>query len=450
MATLSLKKLALRGAVWTFLGYGSSQILRFANNLILTRLLVPEFFGLMAIVNTIRVGLELFSDIGIGQSIIQNKRGDDPVFLNTAWTVQVLRGFGLWLMSLALAYPIASFYGDERLLWLVPIVGVTTIFDGFCSTSIFTLNRRMELGKLTVFELIVQVLFLTIIIVWAYFSPTLLALALGGLSGPFLKMIGSHWLLPGYRNRFAWDRSSLREIGSFGRWIFIATALMFSAEQADRLILGKLLTFQLLGVYTIAYTLANMPREVIKQLSYRVIFPTISNHADLQRSQLRAKILRQRWRLLSGVAVGLAVLISVGDLVIDALYDERYDAAAWMMPILCSGIWFSVLFYTLSPALLAVGKPLYTAQSNFSRLLVISIGLPLAFSSMGILGAVIVIALSDLPSYLTLLYGLKREQLACIAQDIQTTLFFIGVLAIAIAIRVGLGFGLPVNFGVAA
>lgn len=82
----SLKKLAIRGMVWTVAGYGASQILRLGSNLILTRLLFPELFGLMTLVNIFITGLHLFSDIGVGPSIIQNKRGDDPVFLNTAWT----------------------------------------------------------------------------------------------------------------------------------------------------------------------------------------------------------------------------------------------------------------------------------------------------------------------------------------------------------------------------
>ena len=68
----SLKKLAIRGTIWTIVGYGASQILRFGSNLILTRLLFPKLFGLMALLNTFIIGLHLFSDIGIGTIIIQN------------------------------------------------------------------------------------------------------------------------------------------------------------------------------------------------------------------------------------------------------------------------------------------------------------------------------------------------------------------------------------------
>ncbi|WP_416670812.1 oligosaccharide flippase family protein [Egbenema bharatensis] len=80
----NLKKITLTGAFWTLIGYGGSQVLRFGSNLLLTRLLFPEFFGLMGLVNVFIIGLALFSDVGIGVSIVQNKRGEEPAFANTA------------------------------------------------------------------------------------------------------------------------------------------------------------------------------------------------------------------------------------------------------------------------------------------------------------------------------------------------------------------------------
>ncbi|MEM6400441.1 MAG: oligosaccharide flippase family protein [Cyanobacteria bacterium P01_D01_bin.116] len=441
----SVKKRAFRGAIWTIGGYGISQVLRFGTNLVLTRLLVPEFFGLMAVVNTLRAGIDLFSDLGISQSIVNNKQGDEPSFLNTAWTLQVIRGLVLWLFCLAITLPSANFYDDKRLLWLIPIVGLSSVLDGFSSSAIHTLMRRMDLGRLTRFDMLVQFISAITLIALALFYPSIWSLAFGVVAGAVYRMVGSHWLISGYKNRFAWDKDALKELLSFGRWIFIATALMFMAEQSDRLILGKLLSFQILGVYTIAYTLANIPREIIKKLSHRVIFPAISNKTDISRSSLRSKIIHQRKKMLMAFAILLAALVSVGDLVIGTLYDQRYTEATWMMPILSSGIWFSILFFTISPALLAIGKPLYTAQSNFARFVMIGVGLPLAFNNFGLIGVIIAIAVSDLPLYIVNLYGLWREKLSCFVQDIQATAFFAGILAIFLIIRTSLGYGLPID-----
>src|SRR5205823_683589 len=87
----SLKKAVLSTAAWTAAGFGTLLLFRFASNAILTYLLDPKVFGLMMLVNVFIVGLHMFTDIGTGLSVIRSPRGDDPDFLNTAWTIQVLR-----------------------------------------------------------------------------------------------------------------------------------------------------------------------------------------------------------------------------------------------------------------------------------------------------------------------------------------------------------------------
>ena len=77
---------------WTVGTFGLIQLIRFAINIVLTRLLAPELFGTMLIVNSLRTGIDLVLDVGIGQSIIQNKFGEHPSFYVTAWSIQLVRG----------------------------------------------------------------------------------------------------------------------------------------------------------------------------------------------------------------------------------------------------------------------------------------------------------------------------------------------------------------------
>src|SRR5581483_9669453 len=88
----SLKQRVLNAGIWSFAAFAVSQVIRLGSSLLLTRLLVPEMFGVMAIAQMVMVGLQLFSDVGLKQTIIQSGRGSDPAFLNTAWVVQILRG----------------------------------------------------------------------------------------------------------------------------------------------------------------------------------------------------------------------------------------------------------------------------------------------------------------------------------------------------------------------
>jgi O-antigen/teichoic acid export membrane protein len=445
----SVSKLAVRGAVWTIIGYGASQTLRFGSNLILTRLLVPELFGLMALVYVFITGLNMFSDVGIGFSIIQNKRGDDRNFLNTAWTIQVIRGLVLWLGCLTLAYPAAQIYAEPRLLWLIPVVGLNTIVAGFNSTAVFTLNRHLRVREMAFYEFSGQLLGTTVIVIWAWINPSIWALVAGGIITPVYQLILSyllnHFVNKDKPNRFLWDKSSAKEILSFGIWIFLSTAMTFFGENADRLILGKMLGFKMLGIYGIAVTFADLPRSVTAALSGKVVMPAISKIADQSRATVRLKIARKRRLILLAISVGLGALASFGDLIIKTLYDDRYIEAAWMLPILALGIWPRLLCNTIEPALFAIGKPQYTTVANISRFTCTAVGIQVGYSMFGLFGSVLGVALNDLCYYLVVLYGLWREELINIKHDLLATALLLATIAVLLKLRLLIGIGLPLD-----
>lgn len=441
----SIKALAIRGAVWTFAAYGMSMMLRLGSNLILTRLLLPEAYGLINLVYVFITGLHLFSDVGIGPSIIQNKRGDDPAFLNTAWTIQVVRGVCLWVGSLLLAEPAAQFYNEPRLLLLLPVVGLNAIISGFNSTALFTLNREVAIGKLAIYELAGQITSMAVTIVCAYYNPTVWAMVAGGFASALLQMVWSHRLLPEQPNRFAWERDAVKSIFSFGKWIFVSTALYFFVSQSDRMILGKLVSLETLGIYGIAFTLASIPRQIILALSNKVIFPSFAKLADLPRETFRAKIIKSRRLMLVALAAGLSLLIGFGDRLVFILYKSNYHEAGWMVPIIALGIWHTSLYFTTFPALLALGNARYNPPGSLLAFMTIAIGLPVAFSQFNLVGAMFVIAFYDLPLYAVNMYGLWREGLICLGQDIVATVLFLLLLSSVVLVRYILGWGLPIN-----
>ena len=442
--TPSVKKLAIRGAVWTIAGYGSSQILRFGSNLLLTRLLFPELFGLMALVGIFITGLHLFSDLGLNPSIIQSKRGDEPLFLNTAWTLQILRGVVLWVCCLGIAYPSAQFYHEPRLLWLIPVVGLSTLIGGFGSTSLSTLNRHLALKEIALFELSGQLVSLVVTLTWAWLSPSIWALVAGGLVSAVFQLVLSHRLNKGERHRLTWDPSAIKELLSFGKWIFLSTAIYFLSSSTDRLILGKLFTLQLLGVYGIALTLSDVPRSIVFAVATKVIYPAYSKFVDLPRSEFRDKIIHHRQPMLLVSAVVSALIVGLGDLIISSLYDNRYTAASWMFPMLALGMWPLVLIQTIDQGLWALGKPNYWTAGSFLSFLCYAIGIPMGFHSpLHAVGAVLAVALSNIPIWIVVLYGLWREKLLALRQDLLMTAFFFVLLSLVIAVRMSLGSGSP-------
>ena len=431
----SLRRRTMLGMLWTAAGMAGGHGLRLASSLILTRLLFPEVFGIMALLMVFVQALQMFSDIGIGPNIIQNERGDESRFLNTAWTVQIVRGGVIWVACALIAAPIAWLYEEPQLRLLLPILGFQALLSGFNSTAVFSANRHLQLGRLTVLDLSVQAFTFLATVLWALLHPEVSALVAGAIFGSAVRMALTHRLIPGYRNRLAWDGSATREIVRFGSWIFMSTALGFLGSQVDRLILPRLLSWEMLGIYTIALMLTNIPDGVATAISGRVIFPAVSQRSDLPRGELRALIARYRWRVLLVVGPGLALLTHVAEPLVYFLYDDRYHEAGWIFSILSLGLWFRILSATISPALLAIGQPRYFAFSAVTRLLLVSGGLPLAYASFGLMGAVVVTTAGPLIEYLVMARGLDRHELATTRQDALATVLWGGSLALLLGLR---------------
>jgi O-antigen/teichoic acid export membrane protein len=431
----SLKTLAVRGAVWTTGGVAASSLIRLATNLIATRLLAPGLFGLMALVSTILIGLSNFSDTGASASVVRDRHGEDPSFLNTAWTLQLIRGALLWCACAGCAWPAASFYGDARLRWLIPLIGLNSLVGGFSSTTLMTSLRRMDVSRLILLDVATQFAGSAVLVVWAWLSPSVWALAISAMTPPLLRTLFSHFLAPRRPHRLHWDPSAAHELLHFGRWIWLTSALAFLAAQIDRLLLGKLLPLSLFGVYIVATLIAEVPRGLLQSIGINVLFPSFARIAGRPRAQVRALVLEHRERLLLLIAAAIALLAAFGDPFVRLVFDARYAGAAWMLPILALGLWPSVLAKTLEGALLALAKPHYAAQANVAKLLFTGVAVPLAFAFYGVRGAVIAVALNDLPAYALISRGLRREGISGFAQDLRATACFLAATAAAFALR---------------
>lgn len=439
----SLESRAIRGTYFVAGAYGLSMCIRLLSSVVLSRIFLPQYFGLMALITTVIVGLNLFSHVGIQDSIIQNRRGDEPTFLNTAWTIQVIRGIGIALLSIPLAWPVARFYHSPQIIALLPVLGVSCIIAGFSSPGLLTLSRHMGVGRLSALDLTGQTVQFVVTLAWALIDHTIWALVGGRIACELVRTVLSYRLLPDRRPRFLLDRESLRELVLFGKWILVGTALTFIAVQSDRLILAKLVSFRLLGVYGIAFGLAALPHQIITQFCDRIGFPFIAKFADRPRREYREIFLKYRRLVLAVGGVLIVGVITVGDAVIGHLYTQPYWGAKWMIGILTLGLWHKMLYSTTLPAVLSLQKSSYNAFAYLAYCVVLYATLPYGYHAAGMVGAVIAIAASDLPVYFVTAYSASREGIATWRQDLWLTLAFFAVLALVLVGRNALGFGWP-------
>lgn len=411
---------AVRGGAFILAGHATVQGLRMGGQIVLTRLLPPEAFGLMAIVHAFRAAIDLFSDIGIGPSIIQNERGDDPRFLDTAWTIQFFRGISLFLVASALALPVARFYGHEQLAVLIPISSFAAVIAGMQSTKGFSAERHLELGRNTLIEVLAQCAALIVMVTWALHSPSVWALVAGGLVGAVMDVALAHLILPGYNGRFGWDKTAARSLMRFGKWIFLSTLLTYAVGEADRLIFGKITTLAELGVFHVALMIAGVPTAAMHSLAGKVIFPLFSRvrqtGEDLNVVFRKA---RQLHLVISGWA--LSGLIGGGQAAIRLVYEDTYEQGGWMLQLLAIGAWFATPDATNAYALLASGRPRWLAAANFGKLVGMIMLMPLGYALAGFRGALTGFALAELFRYSVSTSGVYRHGLRTVRQDLGVT-----------------------------
>ena len=335
----------LKGTFWTTGSYGIVTGLRVAQSIVLARLLAPELFGVMLIVNTLRIGIELMSDLGIGQNVVYSKNANDPEFYNTAWTLQFIRGLILWLCLSAAAVPLAKLYKSEILVFVIPISGFAIILGGLTSISRSLLQKRLQIVRVNVFEIVTASISVFVQVIVAYFSRTVWALVYGALLGSAIYTVGSYFLISGVGQKFYLSKRYSLEILHFGKWIFVSSIIYFLSINFDKLYLGRAIPLNLLGVYGIARAISDLLGNLVTRLGIYVLFPFIVSHSQMPRADLREQLAPLRARFLLLAALGFSLFVATADLAIRIFYDQRYQAASWMLPVLTVGSWFSTLAY---------------------------------------------------------------------------------------------------------
>jgi len=416
----SLRRLLARGSLWSLGGYGASQALRLVGNLILWRLLYPEAFGIMALVNVLMQGMAMFSDVGIGPSIVQNRRGEDPDYQNTAWTIQVIRGTLLFGVAVVLAAPVAKLYGEPELARLLPLASLGFIIDGFASTRLFTAARHMALGRITMIELACQFAALVGTVGWALIHPSIVALVAGALLSHATRVALSHLALPGVKNRLRWDRESAHTLLRFGRWVFLSTLLGFAATQADRLVFGKLVPMELLGVYSIALVWASLPNMILERIFRTVIFPALSRVYNAGSDFAAAfREAREPWLIFGAWVV--SCLVAGGPSLIRLLYDERAVEAGWIVQLLAVGTWVGTVSSSRGNAALARGAPGWIAAASAAKVAALAALIPVGVSIAGFRGGVSGFVLAELVGYTVLLFSMSRRGLREFPRELALT-----------------------------
>jgi len=380
-----------QGGFWIF----SLKIARKAFSLIrliiIGRILAPSDFGLMGIALLAMSAIETFSQTGYREALIQRKKVVDG-YLNTAWTVLIIRGLLIFIILYFTAPYVALFFHTPQVKPIIQVLGLITFLQAFSNIGVIFFHKELEFNKVFIYHFLGTFTNFFVAVIAAIILRSVWALVLGLLAEKIVSLISSDVIHP-YRPRLSGDIEKAKELFGFGRWVLGSSALVFIGEHIDDIFVGKVLSATALGFYQMGYRISNMLETEITHVISSVTFPGYAKIQDRQTSLQKAylKIMR--------LTAAISIPITVGIVLLAPEFTGIFLGQKWMpmVPVMqllaVAGLMKSIVS-TGSPLFNGSGYPNYEFYMQLIRGLVIIVVIYPLIALMGISGAALGVIIS--------------------------------------------------------
>ncbi len=321
-----LSQRVIHAGFWVLTLRTVNRLAVLSRTVVLARLLAPWDFGLFSIALLALSTLETFSQTGFNTAIIQ-KKGDVRLYLDTAWTIQVIRGFLLGVILLVIAPYVAIFFGEPKAAFLMRALAVIVVLRGFVNIGIIYFRKELEFHKEFIYNCSGIIVDLAVAIPVALILRNAWALIFGLMAGEFVRVLVSYLVHP-YRPRPQLKIDKLSELFTFGRWVFAATIVAFVGTQVDSGFVAKFLGASALGLYQMASRFSNLIIPEVSNLFDKIAFPT---YALLQDNQDKLRL-----AFLKVLRVVIAVLLPTTSGVVLLAHE--------FVHLLLGGVWISLTY----------------------------------------------------------------------------------------------------------
>lgn len=427
-----LRLINLRGDLFaTGASFAGQTFLKLCSSLVLTRILTPGDYGTITILMSVVFIFVMLSDIGFSVCIVRSMRGEDQVYLNTAWTIRIVRAIVNTALLYLCAPFIAGLYHASSLTLPFRVLSVWFLIDGLQSTA-FPVSVRRKNSRIVMYSELTGSIFSTIFtVVYCYFSRDYWGMLYGTLVNRLVVVVLSHRYYRDIRPTLQWDWPAAKEIFEFSRFVMPSSVLTLFLNQFDRAIFLRLFDFSLLGVYSLATNIISPVENLITKASQMVLYPRCAHNFRRDRSTFSLKYYTENTRIFIATLAVPAAIGGAAQFLIHALYDPRYAEAAAVLQAFALR---AVLKGLASPAedmLIATGESRLILVANVYRVIWMVAASLLGYRYFGFIGFTYGVALSGLPGLLYYLCLQYRKDLLIMKFEVYKVAFAGGVGACA-------------------
>jgi len=412
-----VRQLAKGSVASVAFGVAATNILRIFSSMTLTRLLDSTAYGVQGVITSVSFMLTMLSDVGLYDFLVRHKEGEERDFLDQVWTIRLIRGIGLTILTVFIAEPVAMFIGKPQVAPVLAVWSVSFTIDGLSSLAFATAVREQRLWRLGNMERAANVLSLIVSIVMAVITRSYWALLSGMLSGAVLKSVLSYLLFPGSVRRFHFNRARSGELWTFSRYIAMSSILSLLILQSDKVVLARIMPLSAYGLYAIAVTLAAAPAALAGPYALRVLLSIYSKTARENRAVLRKVVYDSRRRVTLAYMGGVGVMIGAAPLIIEILYDDRYRGVAPFLQLLLISTALRMPNLAAKQALIAIGRTGAQLIGNIAAVLWLAIGGTVGLISGNVMLLVAIVGTVEVPNLLCFLWSLRRDGLLSLRQE---------------------------------
>ena len=401
----SLHQKAIRGSFWVIALKIIAQIFNFLRLIIIARILAPGDFGLMGVALLTMATMETFSQTGFQTALIQKKEKIEP-YLNSVWTISVLRGFILFIILYFIAPYVAIFFKISMATSIIRTVGLSILLQAFTNIAVVYFQKELEFNKQFFYQLSGILADFIVAISVAIIFKSVWALVLGLLAGNFTRLIISYVIHP-YRPRFTLNLKKAKELFGFGKWVLGSSILIFLITQGDDIFVGKILGITMLGFYQIAYQISNIPATGITHLISQITFPI---YAKLQDNLFK---LKQVYLRVLRITISLSLPVAGLIFILAHDFTKIFLGEKWMpmvlaLQILCIFGATRAINAAMGSVAYGAGKPKIETQAAFIQLIIMAIVVYPLTIEWGLLGVAIAVTISNLLSLILITNAVKK------------------------------------------
>ena len=249
------------------------RLLLFVRTLILARLLAPDDFGLMGIAVISILFIESITDSGVEAALVQKKEEIEE-YLDTAWTMQIIRSILTAALLVVFAPTIGSFFGSAEAETILRVLSLTVALKGFANIGVVRFTKHLRFDKTFILEMASRGLEFVVSVSLAFALRNVWALVIGAMVGMIARLVTSY-IIDDYRPRVRWVWDQVKELFNFGKWILVTNVAMFGVSNIDDILVGRFLGVTQLGFYRMAYNLSQAVAAEIMVVTSQVALPHI-------------------------------------------------------------------------------------------------------------------------------------------------------------------------------